>query len=67
VNSKGQNHKVKKNEGKTTITLESRGKNTKKPSIFVHVDICIPLQSFFNGVSVLHQIIQLSSNLTLNL
>ena len=30
VKNKEQNHKVKKNEGKTTIALQNRGKNTKK-------------------------------------
>ena len=30
VKNKEQNHKVKKNEDKTTIALQNRSKNTKK-------------------------------------
>jgi len=48
VKNKGKNEKAKKKEGKTTITPQIRGKNTKNQDLLIHLNLLdLPLLSFF--------------------
>ena len=53
MKNKGKNEKAKKNEGKTTITPQIRGKNTKNQDLLIHLNLLdLPLLSFFFEINL---------------